>query len=97
MSNLNHRYFCSRSISEVHLKMSHPIKKAQDYFLGFALETCHQRKCQLYRYLEKISYCHFVLAKNNYPLRNFFSQTELKRFIFVKIITVDQSHIKLLK
>ena len=29
MSNLNHRYFCSRSISEVHLKMLHLIKKAQ--------------------------------------------------------------------
>ena len=29
MSNLNHRYFCSRFSSEVHLKMLHLIKKAQ--------------------------------------------------------------------
>ena len=29
MSNLNYRYFCSRSISEVHLKMLHLKKKAQ--------------------------------------------------------------------
>ena len=32
MSNLDHRYFCSRSVSEVHLKMLHLVKKAQYTF-----------------------------------------------------------------
>ena len=98
MSNLNHPYFHSRSISEMHLKMLHLIKKAQytSSVLHSQLVT-NENVNSLLISGESLLVSLSSIERQSTFTRSLFTNSSEKYLIFVKKLTIDQNQIKLLK